>query len=81
MDRPEEKLSEIMEDKDRHAEVIDVPELTEYPLIQGEFTRSGLLEGEIQCVKGQIISNGRVSMAMTSGKVLKRPEQKGLGSF
>ena len=81
LDRPEEKLSEIMEGKDRHAEVIDVQEITDYPLIQGEFTRSGLLEGEIQCVKGQIISNGRVAMAMTSGKVLKRPEQKGLGSF
>ena len=79
--RPQEELSEIMEKKDRHAEIIDVQELTDYPLISGEFRRSGLLEGEIRCVKGQIISNGRVAMAMTSGKVLKRPEQKGLGNF
>ena len=79
--RPEENLSEIMEKKDRHAEIIDVQELTDYPLISGEFRRSGLLEGEIRCVKGQIISNGRVAMAMTSGKVLKRPEQQGLGNF
>ena len=81
LDRPEEKLSEIMKGKDQHAEIVDVQELTSYPLIEGEFARSGLLDGEIQCVKGQIISNGRVAMAMTFGKVLKRPEQKGLGSF
>lgn len=79
--RPSESLSEILEGKDRHAEVVDVQELTEYPEVEGKFRRSGLLEGEVQCVKGQIVSNGRVAMAMTSGKVLKRPEQKGLKSF
>lgn len=81
LDRPEEKLTDILEGKDRHAEVVNVQKLTDYPLIKGEFTRSGLLEGKIQCVKGQIVSNRRVAMAMTSGKVLKRPQQKGLGSF
>jgi hypothetical protein len=55
--------------------------LTVYPEIEGDFTRKGLLEGEIQSVKGQIVSNGRVAMAMTSGKTLKQPDQKGLDSF
>ena len=81
LERPKEKLSEIMEGKDRHAKVVDVQGLTNYPLINGKFMRSGLLEGKIECVKGQIVGNGRVAMAMTSGKVLKRPEQKGLRNF
>lgn len=81
MEKPEEKLSEILKGKDRHAKVVNVQSLTDYPLISGDFMRQGLLEGEIQSVKGQIISNGRVALALTSGKVLKRPEQKGLGSF
>ena len=79
--RPEEKLSDIMDGKDRHAEIIDVQGLTDYPELEGQFMRKGLIEGEIESLKGQIISNGRVALALTSGKVLKRPEQKGLKNF
>lgn len=81
LERPEEKLSEIMNGKDRDTEIIDVQALTAYPKITGKLQRKGLLEGEIQSVKGQIISNGRVAMAITSGKVLKQPDQKGLNRF
>jgi predicted Zn-ribbon and HTH transcriptional regulator len=75
------KLRGILEKKNFEAEIVDVQSLTVYPEIGGEFARRGLLEGEIQSVKGQIVSNGRLAMAMTSGKVLKQPEQKGLDSF
>ncbi|MFB6158658.1 MAG: DUF2797 domain-containing protein [Candidatus Nanohalobium sp.] len=75
------KLRNILDEKGFDAEIIDVQDLTAYPGIEGRFTRKGLLEGEIQSVKGQIVSNGRVAMAMTSGKVLKQPDQKGLERF
>ena len=74
-------LRKILEEKDFDEEIVDVNSLTVYPEIRGEFSRKGLIEGEIQSVKGQIVSNSRVAMAMTSGKVIKRPDQKGLKSF
>ncbi|PSH02516.1 MAG: hypothetical protein BRC26_00160 [Nanohaloarchaea archaeon QH_8_44_6] len=76
-----DKLSKILGKRDLDAEIVDVQNLTVYPEIEGEFNRGGLLEGKIQSVKGQIVSNGRVAMAMTSGKTLKQPDQKGLNSF
>ena len=75
------KLQVILEEKDFTAEVVDVQSLTVYPEMEGVFSRRGLLEGEIKSVKGQIVSNGRVAMAMTSGKTSKRPSQKGLDRF
>ena len=75
------KLQVILEEKDFIAEVVDVQSLTVYPEMEGVFSRRGLLEGEIKSVKGQIVSNGRVAMAMTSGKTSKRPSQKGLDRF
>ncbi|QGA80561.1 hypothetical protein LC1Nh_0670 [Candidatus Nanohalobium constans] len=75
------RLQEILEENGFDTAVMDVQELTVYPHLKGDFSRKGLLEGEVQSVKGQIVSNGRVAMAMTSGKVLKQPSQKGLNSF
>lgn len=75
------RLQEVMEEHNYEAEIVDVNSLTVYDEIQGKFAREGLFQGEIQSVKGQIVSNGRVAMAMTSGKVLKNPDQKGLNSF
>lgn len=80
-DTSDNKLDEILEEKDRNEEIVNVNELTAYPEISGKFARKGLIEGEIQCVKGQIISNGRVAMALTSGKVVDKPLQKGLNRF
>jgi hypothetical protein len=76
-----DRLRKILEEKDLNGDIVDVRSLTVYPDISGRFARKGLLEGEIQSVKGQIVSNSRVAMAMTSGKVLKRPDQKGLDNF
>jgi len=74
-------LRELLKEKKIDSEIIDVQEKTSYPGVDGVFSRTGLLEGEIRGVKGQIISNGRVAMALTSGKVVQNPRQKGLGSF
>lgn len=75
------ELKKILEKKNFDTEIVEVSSLTVYPEIEGGFKRKGLLEGKIQSVKGQIISNGRVAMAMTSGKTVKQPDQKGLDSF
>jgi len=75
-------LEHKMTEHDFEGNIVDVQELTVYDKLDNNgFERSGLFEGELKSVKGQIISNGRMSLAMTSGKVLKNPVQKGLGSF
>ncbi len=75
------KLEEAMDEHGYDAEIVDVNALTVYPELEGDFRREGLFEGELTAVKGQIIGNGRVALGLTSGKVLERPKQKGLGSF
>lgn len=74
-------LREKMEEHGFEGDIVAVQKLTVYPEVSGSFRRKGLFEGELQSVKGQIVSNGRISLAMGSGKVLKKPEQKGLGEF
>lgn len=76
-----EALQKVMDEHDYEAEVVDVNSLTVYDHLSGDFRRKGLFQGEIRSVKGQILGNGRMALAMTSGKVLKKPDQKGLGSF
>jgi len=76
-----EKLRETMEEKELDGEIVDVNALTLYPNLEGDFRRKGLFEGELEAVKGQIVGNGRIALALTSGKVLDRPKQKGLNSF
>lgn len=76
-----EKLEEVMGEKDLDGEIVDVNALTVYPNLEGDFDRGGLFEGELAAVKGQIIGNGRIALALTSGKVMDRPKQKGLDSF
>jgi len=81
LEKSEEKLSQIMSEKDRHAKIVDVQKITDYPSLKGEFMREGLIEGEIESVKGQVLSNGRVALGLTSGRVLEKPRQKGLRDF
>ncbi|QKQ98157.1 DUF2797 domain-containing protein [Candidatus Nanohaloarchaea archaeon] len=76
-----EALQKVMEEHDYEADIVDVNSLTVYDHLSGDFARKGLFEGEIKSVEGQIVGNGRVALAMTSGKVLKKPDQKGLDSF
>jgi hypothetical protein len=76
------KLKEKLESENFEADIVDVQEKTVYPRMEtSSFQRKGLFEGELKAVKGQILSNGRLAMGMTSGKVVKNPEQKGLSSF
>jgi hypothetical protein len=75
------KLEKILDRKNIEADIVNVQNLTIYPGIEGPFRRKGLLEGKVKCVKGQIVSNGRLSLAMTSGKVVKTPDQKGLNNY
>lgn len=75
------KLEKVMEKHNLEGEIVDVQDLTVYPEPEGDFRRKGLFEGELRSVKGQIISNGRICMAMSSGKTLKSPEQQGLNQF
>lgn len=76
------KLREAMDEHGFEGEIVDVQDLTVYPDMQvSELRRKGLFEGELESVKGQVVSNGRMALAMTSGKVLKKPDQKSLGSF
>ncbi|MFB6241822.1 MAG: DUF2797 domain-containing protein [Candidatus Nanosalina sp.] len=76
-----ELLEQALGEEDFEAEIVEVQKLTEYGELSGKFFRSGLFEGELQAVRGQILSNGKVAIAMTSGKVLKKPEQRGLSQF
>lgn len=76
-----DKLKHIMNEKDFRGDIVDVNAQTVYGDLEGDFTREGLFEGELTAVKGQIISNGRIALALTSGKVIERPKQKGLDSF
>lgn len=78
----ENLLRDTLEREGFDAEVVDLREKTVYPPNnRTELRRKGLFSGRVRTVKGQLISNGRVSMAMTSGKVMKKPVQQGLGSF
>jgi hypothetical protein len=64
------------------SEIVDVQELTVYPDVSlPRLHRSGVLRGDIKAVKGQIIFTDRIAMAMTEGKTLQRPRQKGLDTF
>lgn len=75
-------LRKEMKQRDFGGEVQDVQSLTRYTNMSASgFQRSGLFEGALESVRGQIISNGRLAMPLTSGKVIKKPEQKGLNSF
>ncbi|WP_414838207.1 DUF2797 domain-containing protein [Candidatus Nanosalina sp. VS9-1] len=74
-------LEKAMGQHDLDGDMVDVNELTVYEEAKGEISRKGLFQGELKSVKGQIIGNGRMALALTSGKVVKNPEQRGLNSF
>lgn len=74
-------LKDKMEEHGFEGEIINLQNLTVYPEPEGKFMRNGLFEGELKSVKGQIISNGRVCLGVSSGKTIKKPDQKGLSRF
>ncbi|MFB6203405.1 MAG: DUF2797 domain-containing protein [Candidatus Nanohaloarchaea archaeon] len=75
-------LGEKLDELGLEAETVDVQSLTAYPEISPRnVERAGRFSGELRSVKGQILSNGRMAIALTSGKVLQEPSQAGLGDF
>lgn len=81
-DKSEQLIQGEIEGLGYSAEIVDVQELTVYDdIILPKLSRSGVLRGEIISVKGQIIMTDRIAMAMTEGKTIHRPSQKGLDNF
>lgn len=73
----EESISDKMEDLGIKAEVKKVSE----PLRCADLRRKGMFPAPIKHVKGQILSDGRGCLAMTSGKCVVKAQQQRLGSF
>ena len=74
-------VKKFLQDKGLDGDTVDMRKCTVYPKPSKNLRRKGRLTGKIRSVKGQIISTKRVSMVMTSGKVVKKPVQKGLTGF
>lgn len=47
----------------------------------GKVVRKGVFPSPIEAVKGQIVSNGSIGLALTSGKVVRERRQRGLKEF
>lgn len=76
------RLESVMETHGYDGDIVDVQDLTVYPALDYTMiTRSGRFSGEISAVKGQIISDGRLGMILSAGRVLQTPVQKGLDEF
>jgi hypothetical protein len=74
----EERLAEL----DVDAEIREIHGMTDYPeLTCTSMERFGRFNGPVKTVKGQIVSNGDLCMALSSGKVIQDPEQRGLEEF
>ncbi len=76
-----QRLDPIIEKWELEGKIIDIQALTAYPEIKGEYRKTGLFQGEVKSVKGQIVSNDRLCIPMNSGKVLRRPIQRGVMDF
>ncbi|WEL19303.1 DUF2797 domain-containing protein [Candidatus Nanohalococcus occultus] len=72
-----EKLSKLMEKLDLKGEVQEVSK----PLKCSKVVRKGRFPSPIRNVQGQIVSNGSICLALSSGKCVIPAEQKGLDQF
>ncbi len=76
------RLESVMDEHGYDGGIVDVQDLTAYPALDHTVTtRTGRFAGEITAVKGQIISDGRLGLILSSGRVLQQPVQKGLDDF
>lgn len=76
------RLESVMDEHGYGGDIVDVQEKTVYPELDPSIvTRSGRFAGEVSAVKGQIVSDGRLGMILSSGRVLQTPVQKGLDEF
>lgn len=79
---PGRVIDDVMEEHGFASEVVDVQEKTVYPQFSCQHvTRTGRFAGDVQTVKGQIVSNGRIALILSSGKTLRSPLQKGIDEF
>lgn len=73
-----QKLEKLIEELGYTAEIKQLyPESFEC----SKLVRKGRFPSPIKNVKGQIVSNGKIGMALTSGKLLVQQKQRGLGDF
>ncbi|WP_161490765.1 DUF2797 domain-containing protein [Methanonatronarchaeum thermophilum] len=76
------KLDSFMGPIGVEGRVLDLQEIYNYPDKLGrKLVRKGRFAGEIYGVKGQLISNGDLCIALTSGKKIIEPSQTALDSF
>ncbi len=75
-------LEDVLDKNGYNEKIVDLRDKTIYPeKISTNIRRKGRLSGTIKSVKGQIVSTERISMVMTSGKVVQKPVQRGLEFF
>ncbi len=75
-------LEDVLDKNGYNKKIVDLRNKTIYSnTLNTNLKRKGRLSGKIDCVKGQIISTERISMVMTSGKVVQKPVQRGLEVF
>lgn len=75
-------LEEVRDEHGFSSVIMDVQEKTVYPQFAcRDVTRIGRFVGPVQSVKGQLVSNGRIGMILSSGRILQTPQQKGLEDF
>lgn len=73
----DEKISKVLDDLDLEAGVEQISE----PLNCSKIVRKGRFPSPIKRVQGQIISNGSICLAASSGKCVIKAEQKALEGF
>lgn len=71
------KLRQKLQDLGFDEEIESMPKRVE----AGKLVRSGRFPKPLNRIKGQIVSNGRIAMALTSGKILVEPRQTGLEDY
>lgn len=74
----ENRLPGVMEE---HGFEGEIHEIHAVDLECGKVVRKGRFPSPIDSVKGQLVSNGNYCLALTSGRVLKKPVQQGLSDF
>lgn len=78
----EERLGSVAADLGYAGTVVDLRERMVYPSMHcGRFSRTGILRGPVHSVKGQVIEVKRQCIAMTSGRVVRAPDQSSLERF
>jgi hypothetical protein len=82
LDLQTSRIEQTAEDLGFDVEVQDLTDSTVYPeMVASRLYRKGAFQGEIRSVKGQVIGNGKMALALGSGRVLKKPEQQSIASF